>query len=116
MTPTEFGLWAVGAGTVAGVLIKVGDWALARIGTHASERRKDLSDILDKYREEVERLEQDINQEREACEVRIKKLSEALDGERTQRLQIERVIFMMGWEKRPDGTGYQRGPNGGGTP
>jgi chromosome segregation ATPase len=117
MTPGEFGAVVAGATAALGVLIKAGDWVGQKMANRATERRRDLVDLIDRQDAEIKSLRTDLSEERDSCDKRIAAMDVRLtDAERRvaqaerDRAQMEAVLYRLGWEKGTNG-GWRR--NGG---
>lgn len=109
MTPSEFAAWLGGCGAALGLLIKAGEWIGGRMAIHATERRRDITEMLDRQDSEIKELRAALNSERDDCEERVKSLEERVQQAERDRARMEGVLYRMGWER--DGERWKRQQN-----
>ena len=118
MTPAEFGGWASSTVLVLGALFKgaqaIGKSVGGVMATKATERRTDLTFIIERQDAELENLRHDVAAVRKEgqdkldaaerdCAVRIQQVEQRCEEHELKVKVMERVLFNMGYRQEDNG-------------
>ena len=118
ITPAEFGGWASGVVIVLGAMLKVAQAIGKAVGgvmaTKATERRTDLTFIIERQDAELENLRHDVATIRKEgqekldaaerdCAIRIKQVEDRCEEQEMEVRVMKQVLYGMGYRQEGNG-------------